>query len=97
VNCLIDELIFKMETYTIDYCGTSYPVVDVTIFEGTSNEMNVTVSNTDLEEKLMYDMENGIGADEAYRLDETIGFYIRPEEMSLPYEQIVEIVEESYN
>lgn len=86
-----------MKTYTIDYCGASYPAVDVTIFKGTSNEMNVTVSNTDLEEKLMCDMVNGIGVDEACRLDETICFYVRPEEMDLPYERIVEIVEESYN
>lgn len=85
-----------METYNIAYKGKDYPAIDITIFEGTEDEMNVTVSSVSLEEELLDDMKNCIGADEASRLDESICYYLTPEEMALPYNNIVELVEASY-
>lgn len=85
-----------METYNIAYKGKNYSAIDITIFEGTEDEMNVTVSSVSLEEELLDDMKNCIGADEASRLDESICYYLTPEEMALPYNKIVELVEVSY-
>lgn len=85
-----------METYNINYKGKEYPAIDIAIFEDTKDEMGVTVSSIYLEDELLEDMRNCIGGDEAYRLDMSICYYLTPEEMALPYNKIVQIVESSY-
>ena len=85
-----------METYNINYKGKEYPAIDITIFEGTEDVMDVTVSSVYLEDELLEDIRNCIGADEAYRLDMSICYYLTPEEMALSYNKIVQIVEASY-
>ncbi len=88
--------VVKMEKYNINYKGREYPVVDVVLFAGTAEEMSTRVATTELEDELIDDMKNCIGADEAIRLDETICYYIEPREMELPYNDIVKLVEASY-
>lgn len=85
-----------METYNINYKGKKYPAIDITIFEDTKDKMDVTVSSVYLEDKLLEDIRNCIGTDEAFRLDMSICYYLTPEEMALPYNKIVQIVESSY-
>lgn len=85
-----------METYNINYKGKEYPAIDITIFEDTKDEMSVTVSSVYLEDELLEDIRNFVGVDEAARLDTSICYYLTPEEMTLPYNEIVQIVEASY-
>lgn len=86
-----------MVRHNIEWQGVKYPAIDLVIFEGTNEEMNVTVSSTTLEQELMRCMQNCIGSDEALWLDEKIAYYLEPDEMKLPDEEIVRIVEESYS
>lgn len=85
-----------MKIYSINWLGTEYPAIDITIFEDTPDEQRVTVSSTDLDASLIRYMEGSIVSDEATRLDESIAYYIDPSEFYLPENEIVKIVEESY-
>ena len=46
---------------------------------------------------LLEDMDGSIASNEAMKLDETIAYYIEPEEFDLTEEEIIKIVEASYN
>lgn len=86
-----------MEKYSINWLGKEYPAIDIVIFAGTDNEQQVTVSSTELDAILLEDMDGSIASNEAMKLDETIAYYIEPEEFDLTEEEIIKIVEASYN
>lgn len=86
-----------MEKYSINWLGKEYPAIDIVIFAGTPDELQVTVSSTELDAVLIQDMEGSIASAEATKLDESIAYYIEPDEFDLPEEEIVKIVEASYN
>ena len=86
-----------MEKYSINWLGKEYPAIDIVIFAGTDNEQQVTISSTELDAILLEDMDGSIASNEAMKLDETIAYYIEPEEFDLTEEEIVKIVEASYN
>lgn len=86
-----------MEKYSINWLDKEYPAIDITIFAGTPDELQVTVSSTELDTVLLQDMDGSIATDDAIRLDEKIAYYIEPDEFNLPEEEIVKIVEASYN
>lgn len=86
-----------MEKYSINWLGKKYPAIDIVIFAGTDNEQQVTISSTELDAILLEDMDGSIASNEAMKLDETIAYYIEPEEFDLTEEEIIKIVEASYN
>ena len=86
-----------MEKYSINWLGREYPAIDITIFAGTPEEQQVTVSSTELDAVLLQDMEGSVASNDAVKLDETIAYYIEPGEFNLSEEEIVKIVEASYN
>lgn len=86
-----------MEKYSINWLGKEYPAIDIVIFAGTENEQQVTISSTDLDAILLEDMDGSIASNEAIKLDETIAYYIEPEEFNLTEEEIIKIVEASYS
>lgn len=86
-----------MEKYSINWLGREYPAIDITIFVGTPEEQQVTVSSTELDAVLLQDMEGSVASNDAVKLDETIAYYIEPDEFNLSEEEIVKIVEASYN
>ena len=86
-----------MEKYSINWLGQEYPAIDIVIFAGTDNEQQVTISSTELDAILLEDMDGSIASNEAMKLDETIAYYIEPEEFDLTEEEIIKIVEASYN
>lgn len=85
-----------MEKYSINWLGREYPAIDITIFAGTPEEQQVTVSSTELDAVLLQDMEGSVASNDAVKLDETIAYYIEPDEFNLSEEEIVKIVEASY-
>lgn len=86
-----------MEKYSINWLGKEYPAIDITIFAGTPEEQQVTVSSTELDAVLLQDMEGSVASHDAVKLDEAIAYYIEPDEFNLSEEEIVKIVEASYN
>lgn len=86
-----------MEKYSINWLGREYPAIDITIFAGTPEEQQVTVSSTELDAVLLQDMEGSVASNDAVKLDETIAYYIEPDEFNLSEGEIVKIVEASYN
>ena len=86
-----------MEKYSINWLGKESPAIDIVIFAGTENEQQVTISSTDLDAILLEDMDGSIASNEAIKLDETIAYYIEPEEFNLTEEEIIKIVEASYS
>ncbi len=86
-----------MEKYSINWLGREYPAIDITIFAGTPEEQQVTVSSTEFDAVLLQDMEGSVASNDAVKLDETIAYYIEPDEFNLSEEEIVKIVEASYN
>jgi hypothetical protein len=86
-----------MGKYSINWLGKEYPAIDIVIFAGTDNEQQVTISSTELDAILLEDMDGSIASNEAMKLDETIAYYIEPEEFDLTEEEIIKIVEASYN
>jgi len=86
-----------MEKYSINWLDKEYPAIDIVIFAGTDNEQQVTISSTELDAILLEDMDGSIASNEAMKLDETIAYYIEPEEFDLTEEEIIKIVEASYN
>lgn len=86
-----------MEKYSINWLGKEYPAIDIVIFAGTDNEQQVTISSTELDAILLEDMDGSIASNEAMKLDEAIAYYIEPEEFDLTEEEIIKIVEASYN
>ncbi len=87
-----------MDRYLITYKDRAWPVMEVTIFQDTEEPMDVLVATTDLEDELLKDMRSGSPSLEraASRLDDEVCYYIRPEEIGLPYADIIRIVEQSY-
>lgn len=87
-----------MDKYHISYKQRMWPMVEVTIFKGTPNQADVAVGTTKLEEELVNDLTSDIPSvsNEAYKLDVGICYYVKPEEMDLPCEDIARIVEASY-
>ena len=86
-----------MEKYSINWLGKEYPAIDIVIFAGTDKEQQVTISSTELDAILLEDMDGSVASNEAMKLDETIAYYIEPEEFDLTEEEIIKIVEASYN
>lgn len=86
-----------MDKYSINWLGKEYPAIDITIFAGTPEEQQVTVSSTELDAVLLQDMEGSVASHDAVKLDEAIAYYIEPDEFNLSEEEIVKIVEASYN
>ena len=80
-----------MEHILLPWRGTTYHAVSLTIFPDTDQEEEVIVSTEDLEEVLLPEIKNGVG--EAIDFDNEITYYVAPEEIKLPEEQIREIVE----
>jgi len=78
-----------MEKYSINWLGKEYPAIDIVIFAGTDNEQQVTISSTELDAILLEDMDGSIASNEAMKLDETIAYYIEPEEFDLTEEEII--------
>ena len=86
-----------MDKYSINWLGKEYPAIDITIFAGTPEEQQVTVASTELDAVLLQDMEGSVASHDAVKLDEAIAYYIEPDEFNLSEEEIVKIVEASYN
>ena len=87
-----------MDKYTLYYKNKSYRVAEITIFKGTSEEEEILVGTTELEKKLLTDISDSSPevAKEAEYLDNGIAFYITAEEMLLPPNRIIQIVEANY-
>lgn len=87
-----------MDKYTLYYKDKPYKVAEMTIFKGTSEEEEILVGTTELEEELLTDITDSSpeAAKEAECLDNGIAFYITAEEMSLPPNKIVQIVETNF-
>ena len=87
-----------MDKYTLYYKNKSYRVAETTIFKGTSEEEEILVGTTELEEELLTDISGSSPevAKEAEYLDNGIAFYITAEEMLLPPNRIIQIVEANY-
>lgn len=81
-----------MARYYIVYQDIAWPVAEVTIFPDTPEQKEVLVATTELEERILND-----NTERGRQLDETIAYYVRPNEIELPYEDIIKIVEDSYN
>lgn len=77
----------------IDFKEREWPIQQVTIFQDTPDEQDVLVGTTDLEEQLIAALYY---SDEAYHLDESICYYVKPNEIDLPNDELVKIVEDSY-
>lgn len=77
----------------VNFRDRVYPIREVTVFQDTPDEMEVLIGTTDLEAQLVAEL---LSSDEAYRLDESIFYYVRPEEIDLPDDEIVRIAEDSY-
>lgn len=84
--------------YKIGWNEKLYPAIDITIFAGTDEELNITVCDTEFEADLLKHMEaqNDL-ADSAISQDEQIAYFIEPSEWSLSDEEIVAIVEKGYS
>lgn len=87
-----------MDRYLITYKNKPWPVMEVTIFQDTDKPEDVLVATTDLEDELLEDMQSNTSSVErvASKLDDEICYYVRPEEIGLPYSDIIRIVEQSY-
>jgi hypothetical protein len=75
----------------IPWRDKTYRAIEITIFPGTDEEEFATVSTEELEEVLLPEIENG--NKQAIALDEEIIYYVTPDEINLPEEQIREIVQ----
>ncbi len=82
-----------MKKDNVIFQSSPWPVAEVTIFKGTPEEADVLVATTDLEDRLLADMDSK----EAMNLDRLIGYYVRPGEIALPCDDIVRIVEAGYS
>ncbi len=93
----IIDLLFPEESkhyshiQTITWNEREYPTKKLTIFKNTKEEQEVTVSVTKLGH-LLIDNEAPI-SDEAEELDSCIFFYLLDQEINLPDEDIIEILE----
>ena len=85
-----------MKKDKINWLGKNYPALYIVIFKDTPEEREILVSTTDLEVVLLEDIEGSIAAHDAIALDEVIAYYIEPEEVLLPEEEIVELIERAY-
>lgn len=83
-------------TETITYHNETYPILRVVIFKDTNEEMEVAISTTELERKLFQDFQQEKLQKMALKIDEAIAYYLEPDELSLPKEEIIQIVEASY-
>lgn len=92
-TCVVDQEPtprYYIEFECCDYIAADYDIM----VDGES--MHVTVADTDLEADL-YDADNDVySSQEAQVLDESIAFYIKPEEWNLSDAEIIKIVEKSY-
>ncbi len=82
---------------TIEWQGKEFPAVHITIFEGTEDEKDVMVATTDLENELLPHIELESSHTEADSVDESICYYLEPDEINLSEEEIVKVVEASYS
>lgn len=86
-----------MNTYEIEWNGQSYRAADITIFAGKKDELNVTIADTTLEDKILSHMYAGDKMEnEAFAMDDKIAFFILPDEWRLCEEHLIRIVESSY-
>lgn len=80
----------------ITWKGKEYPAKKITIFEGKNAEIEVTVSTIELQNKLLDNEKEAFVSEEAENLDSHICYYVMNDEIKLPVDQIVAIVEKSY-
>lgn len=87
-----------MDKYMLYYKNKAYRVAEMTIFKDTPEEEEILVGTTELEDELLTDIadSNPEVAKEAECLDSSIAFYITAEEILLPPNRIVQIVETNY-
>jgi hypothetical protein len=80
-----------MELETVEYNGIKYP----TRYIETPKERGVMVASTELRDVLIVNDEY---IDEVARyIDEGIFFYVSPEEMLLPDEELTKLIDEAVN
>jgi hypothetical protein len=81
-----------MKYKLIPWRGACYHAVELTLFPGTDREEEVTIATVTLEDELLDEARN-LRGEEASDLDDTIVYYVAPDEIKLPEEQIRKIVE----
>ena len=80
---------------TID--NHDFLVRNITIFENTQQEMEVTIGSTALQHYLSSNSQNFTQNNEYSRIDEGIAYYAQPMQLiKMNDEQLQELVEESY-
>lgn len=83
-----------MDTYLLEYESQTYDAVDVTVFPGTENGNEVTVSTTDLKRELEYELMSSKPALKAQFLYNSIACWVEPEDFELDEEKFTEMIEE---
>ena len=86
---IFDSFSFKILVYTHSTSKT------LTIFKGTKDEQEATISVTKLSHELIDDKTDIPVSDEAESLDEDIYFYLEEKEINLPDDDIIAIVEQA--
>lgn len=82
---------------TIKVDNHDFLVREITIFENTQQEMEVTIGSTALQHYLSCNSQNFTQNNEYSRIDESIAYYASPMQLiKMSDEQLQELVEESY-
>lgn len=90
-----EESKFFSHIQTISWNGKNYPSKTLTIFKGTNDEQEVTVSITQLSHELIDNKTSVPVSDEAESLDGEIYFYLEEKEIHLSDDDIIAIVEQA--
>lgn len=90
-----EESKFFSHIQVITWNGQSYPSKTLTIFKGTKDEQEATISVTKLSHELIDDKTDIPVSDEAESLDGDIYFYLEEKEINLPDDDIIAIVEQA--
>lgn len=82
---------------TIKVDNHDFLVREITIFENTQQEMEVTIGSTALQHYLSCNSQNFTQNNQYSRIDEGIVYYAQPMQLiKMSDEQLQELVEESY-
>lgn len=82
---------------TIKVDNHDFLVREITIFENTQQEMEVTIGSTALQHYLSCNSQNFTQNNQYSRIDEGIAYYAQPMQLiKMSDEQLQELVEESY-
>ena len=82
---------------TIKVDNHDFLVREITIFENTQQEMEVTIGSTALQHYLSCNSQDFTQSNEYSRIDEGIAYYAQPMQLiKMSDEQLQELVEESY-